>query len=64
MTKQSEYPNDLPPPGRYGSLTILPPAEPGNPTPEELTWPVVIPRQYASPRSPVNEETAAAESKK
>lgn len=28
-------------PGKYGTLQILPPAGPGNPTPEELTWPVV-----------------------
>ena len=29
------------PPGRYGNCQILPAAEPGNPTPAELTWRVV-----------------------
>jgi hypothetical protein len=28
------------PPGRYGKVLVLPQAEIGNPTDEELTWPI------------------------
>lgn len=37
------------PPGRYGKVWVLPQAEIGNPTDEELTWPIV----EANPNSQV-----------
>ena len=37
------------PPGRYGNCQILPAAEPGNPTPAELTWRVVASPQDSPP---------------
>ena len=44
MKNEEPRPDDqLPPPGKYGRMTILPPAERGNPKAEELTWPVVSP---------------------
>ena len=45
-----------PPPGRYGSLTVLPEFEPRNVRAEELTWPVVDysvhPPRLVSPGQP------------
>ncbi len=40
MTNESKPPSDSPP-GKYGRMTILSPAELGNAAPEELTWPLV-----------------------
>ncbi len=44
------------PPGKYGNVTYLGPAEPGNPTAEELTWPVVSARLDGSPSRPLSKE--------
>ena len=32
-----------PPPGKYGRMTVLPHAGPGNLTPEEMAWPLTDP---------------------
>ena len=55
---------DFPPPGRYGTLQVLPGAGPGNPTVAELTWPVVDyavhPPRLVSPGRPRPTPAAAA----
>jgi hypothetical protein len=41
MESTNPFPDEITQPGQYGRLRVYGPLEAGNPTPEELTWPVV-----------------------
>lgn len=41
MEKSNPYPDEITAPGRYGRLQVLEGFVPLNPTPEQLTWPIV-----------------------